>query len=376
MGRMSGPPVVVVAPIGPNPAPLTELLWALVRQRGLTVAHVVVVVDREAHGFLVDEVLAPGEALDDLRRVLGDAVPDRLEVRTATLPSGALLDDDDHPEAASAYNAAVWSAARHAVALAGPRPVVFGVLGGRRRTLTVMASTVAQLLARPGDLCLDVRVSRRAAEGGSGFFFPEQRRQRIPTRRGELVAREVEVKLVDLQLPRLGGLLTEADLSTWQAALSAGQRGIDAAAPPRLTIDLHAGRAKIDERPLKLSPGALVWLAVLAHARVEGEGWVAASDDRPWARLGRRLGEPEWLERGRSEALRRALASEGVDMQDLGSTRSRARKALLDWCSAQSPSLARWLVPERDSRKHDGAKATFQRLPLPGDHIDLRWPSD
>ena len=251
---------VLFAPLGPNPAPFSELVWALQRQRGLFVEDAVVVVDREAASFLESELLAEGAALDQLRGVLGDRVVsrERLRVQCVVDHAGELFDDDLAPDAAAAYARHVWEAARAAIALAGDRPVVFALAAGRRRTMTALATVSAELLARPGDLCLDVRVSDPRVEGGTGFFFPEQLAQMILTSRGLVRAAEVEVRLVDVALPRLASLLQKEDLTTYASALEAGQRAIDRGPMPRLTVDLVTGTARCDAELLPVSESELV----------------------------------------------------------------------------------------------------------------------
>jgi CRISPR-associated protein (TIGR02584 family) len=369
---MTGPSeVVLFAPIGPNPAPLTELVWALHRQRGLVVREAFVVVDSEARHFFDDEVLAAGAALDELHEVLGPAVfpRDGIHVREARI-GGELLADDRDPADARVYADVAWHAARDAVAAAGARAVVFALVGGRRRTITALATVTAQLLARPADLCVDVRLGDERVAGGSGFFFPEQKGQLVLTPRGPVRAAEVEILLVDVRLPRLRGLLTAGDLASYEEALAAGQRAIDAALPSRLTIDLVAGTAEIDGLPLGASEGELVWLATLATARLDGaDGWVASGDTAPLAQLLSACAAYGWSARIKSKALRTLMGevhdgydADGMDA-DLAKLRADAKRRLAAFCRAHRPAAARWLVPAARKAWHDGALTSFQRLP-------------
>ncbi|MDB4993027.1 MAG: CRISPR-associated protein [Myxococcaceae bacterium] len=374
---------VLFAPLGPNPAPFSELVWALHRQRGLFVEDAVVVVDREAAAFLDSELLAEGAALDQLRGVLGDRIVsrERLRVQRVVDHAGELLDDDLAFEAAAAYARHVWEAARAALALAGDRPVVFALAAGRRRTMTALATVSAELLARPGDLCLDVRVSDPRVEGGTGFFFPEQLGQMILTPRGLVRAADVEVRLVDVALPRLASLLQKEDLTTYASALEAGQRAIDRGPMPRLTLDLVTGTARCDTDVLPVSESELVWLAALAHARVRDPlpdgGWLAARDVDALRVVIAGCAARGWTERIRSRPLRALLADPSASnvvpdaVADLAKLRADTRKRISVWCEQLRPLAAGLLIPETRRRWDDGALLAEQRLALPGDRITI-----
>ncbi len=380
---------VLFAPLGPNPAPFSEVVWALQRQRGLVVEDAVVVVDREAASFLESELLAEGAALDQLRAVLGDRVVsrERLRVQRVVDDAGVLLEDDLAMDAAAVYARHVWEAARAAIALAGERPVVFALAAGRRRTMTALATVSAELLARPGDLCLDVRVSDPRVEGGTGFFFPEQLAQMILTPRGLVRAADVEVRLVDVALPRLASLLQMEDLTTYASALEAGQRAIDRGPMPRLTLDLETGTARCDADMLPVSESELVWLTALALARVRDPlpdgGWLAARDVDALRGVLARCASRGWTERVRSQTLRALLADTngsgasnasnalGDAVTDLAKLRADTRKRMTDWCKKLRPLAAGLLVPETRRRHDGGALLSEQRLALAADRITI-----
>ncbi len=183
--------VTIVACIGPNPAPLTELIWALARQRALTTTAVHVVANARAEAFLQREVLAPGAALDQLVDALHIAPPAVTLHRVESEGTGRPVPDDAHPADGDLWRSKLWTAARLALQDAGEGAAVFALVAGRRRTMTAMETVIAQLLARPQDLVVDVRVGERAAEGGSGFFFPEQLQQLIEGPEGAFEARAV-----------------------------------------------------------------------------------------------------------------------------------------------------------------------------------------
>ncbi len=231
--------VVICAPIGPNPAPLSELIWALVWQKNWWTHAIRVVADAAGQHYLEREFLAKNAALDQLRATLGDDIGDRktVHIQPLVLPDGADFETDDNPEHAAIYNAAVWQAAKAAIAESPHGRVVFGLIAGRRRTMTAVQTMVFQLLARPQDVCIDVRVSDRRVEGGTGFFFPDQAYQIIQTQDGPVAAADVKIHLVEVELPRLSGLLGGQQFDTYEEALAASQTAIKEASPPSLLVD-------------------------------------------------------------------------------------------------------------------------------------------
>ncbi len=250
-------PITVFAALGPNPAPLAELIWGLHR-RGQVAGDLFLVVDPRGHDYLHRELLGSHLVLDELRQLLNiDLGPEKIHERVVEGPAGTVLDDED-PTHAELYNAATWEVAREATAHAGARPVVFGLAAGRRRTMTAMSTMAFQLLAREHDTCVDVRVDDKRAEGGSGFYFPDQQQQTLVSKAGvPFVAREVGVHLVDVHLPRLRSLLPDEAFATYSSALTAGQKAVDAAVPPKLVVDLPHEVVLIDGLPLKLSAAEL-----------------------------------------------------------------------------------------------------------------------
>ena len=105
-------PVTVFAALGPNPAPLVELIWALHRHRNKRVTKIFVVVDASGNDQLQRELLDADRALHELGQVLG-FVPDQsmIHTRVVQAPSGIVLDDDDAAHA-DLYNSAIWDVAR------------------------------------------------------------------------------------------------------------------------------------------------------------------------------------------------------------------------------------------------------------------------
>lgn len=335
------PPIrecVLVAELGLNPAPLAELLWALPRQRGLHVRAAYVLVPPLGEDFLRREFLAPGAAHEQLRALLGDAVPssEALFIRCAVDSEGYALDDELTASDASAWNEARWRNALDALRAAGDDPVIFALAGGRRRTSTAVDTVVAQLLARAQDIVLDVRVGDLRVEGARvPFSFPEQTEQRLSLPGGDvLVAREVTVVLVDVQVPRLRRLLGDRALDTYQHALDAGQDAVEAAVVVTVTVNLAKGTVLVNDVPVSLTESEFVWFATLAAACAEGtEAWVTTQDlEAPRAMI-RRIGEVRGMgwEPG-APVWRKVLAGKDIkeDASSLGKIRSTTASHFLD----------------------------------------------
>lgn len=246
---------VIFSTLGPNPAPLTELVWKLARSERFDRFEIHVVVEKSARHYLDLEVLAPGAALSQLRGVLRPgAIESEPVVSEARSESLGIIDDDAEPEALRVYGETVWSAARQAVASAGARPVMFGLVAGRRRTMTALESAVFQLLARPQDLLVDVRVTDPRVEGGTGFFFPEQPRREVKAKHSDEVVDvgSVDVNLVELDLPRLRPFVPESALVSLARAREATEISLLEAAPPKLSVDLDVGGVSVDGEPIHL----------------------------------------------------------------------------------------------------------------------------
>jgi CRISPR-associated protein (TIGR02584 family) len=383
---------VVVADLGPNPAPLSELIWALYRQRGWAVQAVFVTTYGEGEAYLSGELLRPGAALDQLCDVL-PGLSLRAEAVHVERPAldGAWLEDERTEAEALAWAEARWRSAQRGLAEAGERPVVFALIGGRRRSMTAQQAVLFQLLARPQDRCLDVRVSDPRVEGGTGFFFPEQPTQRLrPSGGVEVVARSVEVSLIELPVPRLRALLAPQALVSYQAALAASVGAVAKAAPPQVVLDYRAQAVTVDGALLDLSAAQRIWYAALLTRRAQGlaEGWVRADDLAAIADAveGFEALARARLRHGRCEALNRlfgdpTLAShwqrraplDKLSDQDASAlsklradTRARLRKL---FAAPEDAQRARLLVPEV---QHDwvevaglgSVKSTAQRVAL------------
>jgi CRISPR-associated protein (TIGR02584 family) len=372
------PQARVFAPLGPNPAPLTELLWALARQEGLRVATVDLVVTAEAAFYLQDEVLGPRGALAQLREVLGDAAPapEAVWLHDARDVEGLPLEDDRSPEDAARYRAAVWAGARAALARAGEDPLVFGFIAGRRRTMTVLQAAVFQLLARPQDRAYDVRVSDPRVEGGTGFFFPEQPQRHIRAPGWTVDARAVAVHLVPVELPRLGHLVSQANLHSYEAALQAGQAAVDAAAPPEVVVDLVEGELWVDGALVPITGAKLVWFAILAAARQTGDGWVTWNEAPEVAQVARAVMTSGWWSSIRAESLRTFLTAKAAgEVGAIEAVEDALRRQRVDFRkaldAAASASGHRQHLSLEESRAPGSQWRA--RLRLPGERVVIRW---
>jgi CRISPR-associated protein (TIGR02584 family) len=360
---------------------LTELLWALARHRGWFASAAFVVVDARGDHFLRHELLRKKGPFEELQRLLGPALlgGQGPQCRVATNDKGQPIRDDDEDLDALAYNTAVWKAACEALAVAGEHPVIFALAAGRRRTMTALVTTAFQMLARPQDECLDVRVSDRRAEGATGFYFPEQMRQSLSTREWMFEARDIEVDLVEVKLPRLRELIPGERLASYGDALLAAQSAIDEARPPRLVIDLPGGKVLVDGKLLPLSQPQLFWYAALARARRQpGDGWLS-SDIGPVVALldeGQAKGWFDWKSEGFFQGIgRKYLLDPSLKKpewqkahdQNLRTMRSRMASKVRLFCEKNGSPQTRWLVPEL--RKTQGEHQ--QRIALEPGRIEL-----
>jgi len=360
---------VIVAPLGANPAPLLQLVWALHRHWKLSARQILVVVDARGHHYLRAEALNPGAAWDRLQRVLGSTAIDRSQVDVVAVRTaeGELLPSDEDPENAAIYNETAWNAARRAIADAGPDPVIFALVAGRRRTMHVAATVLFQLLARPQDRLVDVRVTERWAEEAGAFYFPEH----------DAKQPSVDVILVDVQVPRLRSLLRERDLLTYAAALRAGQAAVDASASSRLLIDLPQGKAFVGEEELPLSKAQFVWYATLAQHRRSNpgrEGWLKVRDIQPLWRMARACSQFAWSAVVQGELVEKLMTLESppgelkeVDDDNLRKMRSDTVKRLHKWSTGRPREAAAMIIP---SRKKLSA-GHVQRIALDPDRIEV-----
>ena len=382
---------LLFAPIGPNPASLTEAVWALRQQQRVCVVEAHVVSMREGSGYLWHEILAPGQALDELRTVMSDVLPAAqasIVEHLARFPNGTPIEDDSTTESCEIYRRALWAGALACQERAGERPVVFLLAGGRLRTTTAYATTVFQLLARPQDALFDVRVSERRAEGGSGFFFPEQSGGPLFNKGGEFQPQDVQVHLIPVEVPRLEPLLKPGRFASFDEALAASNRAIESAKPPQLVVDLNEGIATVSGEKLPLTPGELAWYGLLAAERRSAEaeaeaeeGWVPADGMlERFKAVMQRIAKARWLRELDQYEMRMALGLEdlrseaprGNGKASLRTLRSNARKRLRKALKkASRPGWESLVVPDNARR---GGKQ-YDRIALDPARIEIVWPT-
>lgn len=372
--------VVVFAGLGPNPAPFAELVWALYRQRSCRVVAARAVAYQRARYWYDREFTH--HALPDLRRALGDPLLlSDLKLREALTRKGEPIVDDVDAEDAADYLEAIWRGAAEAVEIAGARPVVFGVIGGRRRTVTVASSACFQLLARPQDICVDVRISDKRAEGAqAGFFFPEQSAQELVDWRaeadGHFLASSVEVQLVDVVLPRLRNLVPDAATHSYAAALAATNVILKRFEPPQVEVDFVHAEVRVNGQRVCIPPGPFMIYAAILVARHAGEAGLPGDDEQQLAAVARRCqAMPDYEDRFKSTSQRlmqRFVVGTGdVDFADARTQqRSKAKRAVAKWLMREAPEHSVVLTPQRA-----GDARCILHVTVDPEHIQLiGWP--
>lgn len=363
-------PVVLFAPIGPYMEPVSQLIWALYRKRNMPVVEAHVVADRRALMYARADLLGEGRVLDQLRDKLGPAIlgQDRFFIHAAETPDGVAIEDDLLAEHREIYLATMWSTARKAIAIAQNRPVVFGLVAGRRRTTTSLVTACYVALARKQDKLLDVRISDRRVDHGWDFFFPEQSYD-VNIGHAVIKPSTIDIQIVDVELPRLGGLLEPNALDTFDAAMLAGQTAIDALRLPLLEFDLWRGTCALDHHSVGVSAAELLWFAFVASARRDTpDGWVVAGQagHPALAAFARRLANHAWVSRIRTRPLQRLIAGEYVDDEDLRNLRAKTIQRLKRWCADHAPAAAGWIVPESDGRGQQRLRLTADQIRIAG----------
>lgn len=407
-------PALLFAAIGPNPASVSEAIDALYA-RGLCVVEAHLVSLEGGHLWLADELLGADGIVSELRDALPGVLPKgdgSIYERVATgngpgTATGNLLTDDSTDEAAAAYRAAIWDHARACLDRAGDaRPVIFLLAGGRMRTITAYTTTMYQLLARASDELFDVRVSDRRVEGGTGFFFPGQRQKHLLID-GEMIdAAAVQVHLVPVGVPRLAGLLQPAHLASYETALAASHRAIEAVTPPTLVIDFAKGEARVNDELVPFTAAQLCWYGLLAAKRVADasqpdapQGQIASDapqgqvpSDAPQGQvpsdavelvqaLLAPIAREPWVQKVRDFTMRQALglsplhstkSASQLEPERLGKLRADTARVVSKWLeSALRPAWAPLLVPHKEK----AGGANHQRLALAPALITLRWPA-
>ncbi len=266
---------LLIAVTGLSPQVVTETVWAIARQspaavptgiRLLTTAEGA----HRARLLLQGTSNQPG-ALANLASYLG--VPtwplDIVPIRGA---DGAPLDDLTSETDNTAAADAIVNAVRQATADA--EAAIHVSIAGGRKTMGFLAGMALSLFGREQDRLSHVLVSA-PFQGHAAFFFPPAAPRVLIAADGRPISTdEARVVLTDIPFLRLRHGFSAAELNRpggYAAAIAAAQTRL---APPRLLLDLPAGRAVLGETVLPLSPsllGALLWFA---RYRLRGDGSV------------------------------------------------------------------------------------------------------
>ena len=185
------------------------------------------------------------------------------------------MEDDRTGPEASCFRETLWRTAQDAIASAGDRQVVFGLTEGSRRTTCALMTAFFQLLAREPDILVDVRVTDPRVDGDVPFFFPEQKERELLHEFSVIDARRVEVALVELDLPRLAGMLEGEALTSYDSALRIAKARPESSPPP-VVIDLSRGWVTIDGLEVDLSTAERFWYAYLGWRRGRDDGRMGA----------------------------------------------------------------------------------------------------
>lgn len=236
--------LALLVPLGPNPASFTELVWSLHRSGERVDEAIVLLESEEALAFWMGE--AVGYALPQLERLTG-----RLDCGWEVLDR-----PEDFPERLFEHLRLLQSRNER---------VLVALSAGRWRGATAHTAAVFQLLARPTDRLLDVRVDR-VAEGGTGFFFPDQDHQQLEgvgKQSGRTFqASEVGVRLEEQRVPRLRPLLGSVP-DTFEDAL---HRVEQALAPVQVRLDRGQQQVWFQDTQISLSPsGFALYSCLLVH---------------------------------------------------------------------------------------------------------------
>jgi len=347
--------VHIAAELGPNPAPLVELVWALFKKRGLKTAKLHLLTN--ARGVAFSHELYQGFGL--FKAAYGWS-PDLSDLNVVTGSDGRAIDQDMCPEETAAWMDARWDNYQRAFDAAGPEPVVFAIAANRARS--VLTTGMYTLLARPQDLCLEVRVDEPRVLGGkAGFYFPDQG-GRCQDAHGFIDPSKVHVHLIEHTLPRLRPLLEPEQLGSYAAALQGAQSAVERSRPVRISWCVSKREIRVNDLLVPLTPSQAIWIAALCLERLQGDGWVEGKDLRRFRQV-RRLEESAMppLPNPRSKVFD-GLESDAhlLDDTSLRKLKAQARSKLLGFCewAGLAPLL---LLPHK--RREGGS--SFQRLPVP-----------
>jgi CRISPR-associated protein (TIGR02584 family) len=268
------PPCHLIVAPGGDPSPIAGMIWALRQLHSLDVQHLHLIFYQEAHQYYQREFIA---GYNPAQQLHAQGHHWQTHIHLARTAEGTLLQDDTHPDDATRFVEAIWSCAVEAQNITGDQPVIFSILGGRRRTLTVDITLVYQLLARPQDLLFDLRPTPKEVSGPeSGFYFPTQTHPNLvyDTQNNPYQPSEVQLELVSVRAPRLRPLLTSTP-KDFREALYQSEVALRNHEIPELTIHLSTLKVFLNlpgQAPIQvnISPLPAFWYALLAFAAQQG----------------------------------------------------------------------------------------------------------
>ena len=331
----------LIIPLGGQPGPLFAFVHAVCADPAVVVARVFVIITERGAVHLAK---AAHEAWDSLRASVSHRCPEWTDVDVRVAGPG-----DGTPDATAAIGDAVWQAFGEAVR--NDAPVVCALGGGRHRAVAATVTSIFSVRARQRDQLVDVGFDDRDAERHSGFLFPAQPAQRLHRASGGvLVAASVGVRLDAVPVPRLRRVIGDDRPGSFSTAMSVGQRALDAMTPPQLVIDLAVPEVRIDDVVVTgLNPSDVLWLATLAVARQESDGWVASDVDHFFQQVCMSARHHEWCNDVHSKVLQWGLGVRAKLPKEtsMNQWRSRALRAYRRYVKQHLPQWDRVLLPSR-----------------------------
>lgn len=351
----------LIIPLGGQPGPLFAFVYAVCADRSVVVDRVFVIISERGAAHLAK---AAHEAWDSLRASVGHRCPAWPDVDVRIGGAG----DGTH-DATAAIGDAVWEALAEAVR--NDAPVVCALGGGRHRAVAATVTSIFSMRARQRDRLVDVGFDDRDAERHTGFLFPAQPTQRLHGGTGGLlVAATVGVRLDPVPVPRLRRVIGDDGPGSFSAAMSVGQRALDAMTPPQLVIDLAVPEIRLDDVVVTgMNASDILWLATLAVARRRGDGWVASDVDHDFQQVCMSVRHHEWCGDVQSHVVKwgMGLETELPKETAMNQWRSRALRAYRRYVKQHLPQWDRLLLPSRRVRE----KTAWYQLPLDPSRIRI-----
>ncbi len=353
--------IQLIIPLGGQPGPLFAFVHAVCADPAVVVDRVFVITGERGAVHLSK---AAHEAWESLRASVSHRSPAWTDVDVRVAGPG-----DGTPGATAAIGDAVWQALGEAVR--NDAPVVCALGGGRHRAVAATVTSIFSMRARQRDQLVDVGLDDRDAERHTSFLFPAQPAQRLQRASGGvLVAAGVGVRLDPVPVPRLRRVIGDDRPGSFSAAMSVGQRALDAMTLPELVVDLALPEVRIDDVAVSgLNPSDVLWLATLAVARQQSDGWVASDVDHFFKEVCISVRHHEWCSDVQSNVLKWGFGLEDELPKEtaMNQWRSRALRAYRKYVKQHLPQWDRLLVPSRRVLE----KTAWYRLPLDPSRIRI-----